>query len=172
MMEWYPPLGAFLRQVDNVTCRRIAARAQFFPAMQLPSWLVVVTGCLLMSAGCSSVQSFVESMVTGEGPTDPTYAGRQHFPVSPGEAVECLAEVARQQGWEVVSTGEEHDTQGERGQFFRIKPAASNGGKQAVTGIFYAEPSGSYVRISEQNGLPATLIEPLIAEIKKKLGDR
>jgi hypothetical protein len=86
--------------------------------------------------------------------------------------VECLIEVAPQQGWAVISTGEEHGTRGERGKFFRLETAARGGSGQTVTGIIYAEPSGSYVRISEQNGLPTTLVEPLIAAIKKKMGDR
>jgi hypothetical protein len=172
MMERHAPLGASLRTVGDVTCGRIASRAQYCLPMLLQSWLVVMTGCLTISAGCSSVPPFVESMVTGEAPRDTTYAGRQHFPVSPDEAVECLVEVARQQGWEVVSAGDEQDPQGERGKFFRIETAVPSGGTQSVSGIFYAEPSGSYVRISEENGLPETLVEPLIAEIKKKKDGR
>jgi hypothetical protein len=36
--------------------------------------------------------------------------------------------------------------------------------------LFDTEPSGSYVRISEHNGLPETLLEPLITAIKKHKG--
>jgi hypothetical protein len=98
----------------------------------------------------------VAELVTGEAPTDDTYAGRQHFPVTPDEAVACLITAAPQQGWEVVSTGEEYDPHGARGRFFRLASAAEGGAKHTVSGIFYAEPSGSYVRISEHNGLPET----------------
>lgn len=134
----------------------------------LSSLLVYLTTWLSLSAGCSSVSSSVTSLVTDETPTDQTYAGRQHLPVTPDEAVECLSDVAPQQGWEVVSTGEEYGTQGERGKFFRLAPTTLSGGQHSMSGVFYAEPSGSYVRISEQNGLPETLVEPLITEIKKK----
>jgi len=92
--------------------------------------------------------------------------------VSPDEALAFLRDVAPHQGWAVVSTGEEYDTYGQRGTFFRLAPIRGSGGPQTVSGVFYAEPSGSYVRISEQNGLPEPLIEPLITEIKKQKGYR
>ena len=133
---------------------------------------VFLLGCLSLSPGCSSVQSSVEALVTGETPTDETYAGRQHFPVTPNEAVACLITIAPQEGWEVVSTGEEYSTHGAHGAFFRLDPLAPSDDKKALSGVFYAEPSGSYVRVSEQNGLPESLVEPLIAEIKKKRRER
>jgi hypothetical protein len=114
----------------------------------------------------------VTELVTGDAPTDDTYAGRQHLPVTPDEAVECLINAAPQRGWTVVSTGEEYDPHGARGRFFRLAPTGQGDAKQPVSGIFYAEPSGSYVRISEHNGVPETLLEPLIAEIKKHKGYR
>jgi hypothetical protein len=125
----------------------------------------------LLSVGCSSLPPSVAALATGEAPADPTYAGRQHFPVSPEEALVFLRDVAPQQGWAVVSTGAEYDTSGQRGTFFRLATTGS-GESQMVSGIFYVEPSGSYVRISEQNGLPETLIEPLITAIKKQKGYR
>jgi hypothetical protein len=117
------------------------------------------------------VQSSVEALVTGEPPTDPTYAGRQHFPVTPRAAVECLIDIAPREGWQVVSTGEEYSTQGIQGMFFRLEPAQPRGENRVVSGVFYTEPTGSSVRVSEQNGLPESLVEPLIAEIKKKQRD-
>jgi hypothetical protein len=125
-----------------------------------------------LNTGCNAVPPAVTELVTGEAPTDPTYAGRQHFPVSPEQALEALRDIAPQQGWEVVSTGGEYDTQGQRGTFFRLATTSSDGEQQTVSGVFYAEPSGSYVRISQQNGLPEVLVEPLIAEIKKQRGNR
>jgi hypothetical protein len=110
----------------------------------------------------------MEALVTGEPPTDPTYAGRQHFPATPTEAVACLITIAPNEGWEVVSTGEEYSTRGPHGTFFRLEPVEPSGDKKALSGVFYAEPSGSYVHVSEQNGLPEPLVEPLIAEIKRK----
>jgi hypothetical protein len=125
----------------------------------------------LLSMGCNAVPPSVKELVTGEAPIDSTYAGRQHFPVSPDQALEALRDVAPQQGWEVVSTGGEYDTKGQRGTFFRLA-TTSDGEPQTVSGVFYAEPSGSYVRISQNNGLPEVLVEPLIAEIKKQKENR
>jgi len=126
-----------------------------------------------LSTSCNAVPPSVQELVTGEAPSDPTYAGRQHFPVSPDQALEVLRDIAPQQGWEVVSTGGEYDTKGQRGTFFRLATtAAPDGEQQTVSGVFYAEPSGSYVRISQNNGLPEVLVEPLIAEIKKQRGNR
>ena len=110
--------------------------------------------------------------MTGKTPTDATYAGRQHFPVTPHEAVACLITIAPREGWEVISTGEEYSTHGVEGAFFRVEPLKPSGDKKTLSGVFYAEPSGSYVHVSEQNGLPEPLVEPLIAEIKKKRRDR
>jgi hypothetical protein len=165
---WFPPV----REKGCVTRGRISCRTYNSSTVLLSSLRLCLTTWLFLSAGCSSVPSSVAALVTGEAPTDRTYAGRQHLPVTPEEALECLSDVAPQQGWAVVSTGEEYDTRGQRGTFFRLATTALSGGKQTVSGVFYAEPSGSYVRISEQNGLPETLVEPLIAEIKKKKGYR
>ena len=132
-----------------------------------PLLFAVLMGSLSLSTGCPSVQSSVEAIVTGEPPTDPTYAGRQHFPVTPREAVQYLIDIAPHEGWQVISTGEEYSTQGIQGIFFRLELVKPTTEKRALSGIFYAEPSGSYVRVSEQNGLPESLVEPLIAAIKK-----
>ncbi len=130
--------------------------------------LGVLLGCLWLNTSCQTVQSSVESLVTRETPSDPTYAGRQHFPVPPREAVECLSAIAPHEGWRVVSTGEEYSTQGIQGMFFRLEPDTPRGEKRVVSGVFSTEPTGSSVRVSEQNGLPESLVAPLIAEIKKK----
>ena len=129
---------------------------------------------LSLSAGCSSLPASVAALVTGEAPADPdpTYAGHQHFPVSPDEALAVLRDVAPQQGWAVVSTGEEYDTHGQRGRFFRLAPPKRSSETQTMSGVFYAEPTGCYARVSEDNGLPEPLVEPLITEIKKHKGYR
>jgi hypothetical protein len=79
-----------------------------------------------------------------------------------------LIAIAPQKGWKVVSSGAEYRAQGAAGAFFRIEPVERGSDTAERSGIFYAEPSGSYVRVSEQNGLPESLVEPLIAEIKKR----
>src|SRR5262249_33618068 len=110
-------------------------------------FLVGLRMWLSLSAGCSSLPASVAELVTGEAPrdADPTYAGRQHFPVSPDEALALLREVAPQQGWTVVSTGEEYDTHGQRGRFFRLALPKRGSEPQTISGVFYAEPSGAYV---------------------------
>lgn len=133
-------------------------------------WFLIIALCFLVIAACSSVQSTVQGIVTGEAPADETYAGRQHFPVSPGEAVDFLSDVAPRHGWKVVSTGDEYDVHGQRGKFFRIETDQLFGGKKTISGVFYSEKTGTYVRVSENNGLPEALVEPLIAEIKEKKG--
>lgn len=131
---------------------------------------------LFFIASCSSAPSTVESAVqrilTGEEPEDETYAGQQHFPVTPQEAVDFLVDVAPRHGWEVVSTGDEYDAYRKRGKFFRLEADEAISGKKVVSGVFYEEGTGAYVRISENNGLPETLVDPLIAEIKEKKGYR
>jgi len=128
----------------------------------------IAVWCLLTVSACSSVQSTVQGLVTGEEPTDETYAGRQHFPVTPQEAVDFLVAVAPRHGWAVVSTGDEYDAYGQRGKFFRVETDKLVDGKKTISGVFYAERTGAYVRVSENNGLPEVLVEPLIAEIKEK----
>jgi hypothetical protein len=122
-------------------------------------------------SACSSVQSSVQELVAQE-PRDETYAGRQHFPVTPQEATDLLTEVAPRNGWQVLSTGDEYDVHGQRGKFFRLEPIRRDAKKRNVSGVFYAEPGGAYVRVSEENGLPEELIQPLITAIKKNRGSQ
>jgi hypothetical protein len=134
------------------------------------SRLLIAAWCSLAVSACGSVQSTVQEIVTGEAPTDETYAGRQHFPVTPQEAIDFLLAVAPRHGWEVMSTGDEYDVYDQRGKFFRLETNQLLGGKKAISGVFYAEKTGAYVRVSENSGLPEALVEPLIAEIKEKKG--
>lgn len=121
--------------------------------------------CLSSLYGCGTVKSVVPGLGGNERAGD-----RQHLPVSPEEAVAILREVAPQNGWEVVSTGDEFDIHGPRGKFFRLEAARTIGGKKRVSGVFYSEPSGSYVTISDKAGLPEALVEPLTAAIKDQKG--
>ena len=66
-----------------------------------------------------------------------------------------------------MSSGYESRTHGAPGTFFRLKPSKPLGDQPPLSGVFYAEPSGSYVRVSETNGLPESLVEPLIANKRK-----
>ena len=126
--------------------------------------------CSAIVAGCMSTQSSVLSLITGESQEETDYGGRQHFPVSPQAAVDSLIVVAPQQGWEVVSTGDEYDAHGQHGKFFHIKPSKLGDDKKNISGVFYEEWKGSYVRISENNGLPEALVDALVAQIKANNG--
>ena len=173
-------IGRYLLCIPSLQVKSGRARRKIsYPAQDgfggLGCFLFVgLTMWLSLSAGCSSLQDSVVELATGEAPanSDPTYAGLQHLPVSPDEALAILRDVAPQQGWIVVSTGEEYDTHGQRGRFFRLAPPKRSDDSQTMSGVFFAEPSGSYVRVSDRNGLPEPLIEPLIMEIKKQKGYR
>ena len=97
-----------------------------YSSLLWPSLLGLLLSGLLLNTSCRSVQSSVEALVTGEPPSDPTYAGRQHFPVTPREAVEGLIDIAPHEGWQVISTGEEYSIHGIQGMFFRLEPVAAD----------------------------------------------
>jgi hypothetical protein len=122
--------------------------------------------CLSLLTSCSTVKSVVTGKKSDDLPAD-----RQHLPVSPEEAVAVLIEVAPQHGWTVVSTGDQFDIHGLRGKFFRLETDRFIGGAKSVNGVFFSESTGAYVMISDKNGLPEELVEPLIAAIKAQKAD-
>ncbi len=125
-------------------------------------WVILLCwGYLVSLSSCSTVKS----VVPGLG-GDSAAGDRQHFPVPPEEAVEILREVAPQKGWEVVSSGDEFDINGPRGKYFRLEAERTIGSKRVVSGVFFSEPNGSYVTISNKVGLPEDLVEPLSTAIK------
>ena len=133
------------------------------------SWhalLVVLLGCLWLNTSCQPVPSSVASLVTGEHTSDPTFAGRQHFrsPARSSRMSECHRP---HEGWRVVSTGEEYSTQGIRGMFFRLGPGTPRGETRVVSGALSTEPTGASVHVSEQNGLPESVVAPLLAQRAK-----
>jgi hypothetical protein len=129
-------------------------------------WVILLCwGYLVSLSSCSTVKS----VVPGLG-GDSAAGDRQHFPVPPEEAVEILREVAPQKGWEVVSSGDEFDINGPRGKYFRLEAERTIGSKRVVSGVFFSEPSGSYVTISNKVGLPEDLLEPLRTAIKGRTG--
>lgn len=127
--------------------------------------VLILCLCLPGLSGCGTVKSVVPGLGGNE-----SSGNRQHFPVTPEEAVTFLREVAPQHGWEVVSTGDEFDIHGPRGKFFRLEAERTIGSKKRVSGVFYSEASGSYVTISDKTGLPEALVGPLVAAIKERQG--
>jgi hypothetical protein len=161
------------RRTDATIPRAPATHATSRASLLRKSLFALCLSASALGIGCSELQSSVESLITGEAPADETYAGRQHFPVTPEEALACLITVAPQHGWEVVGSGHEYGMRGVPGTFFRLTPSTPSGEQPpTVSGVFYAEPSGSYVRVSLNNGLPEPLVEPLIAEMKRKVAER
>jgi hypothetical protein len=131
-----------------------------------PYFLMLWCSCLIGLGGCSKT---LDETIRDLG-QEKSVGGQQHLPVSPEEAVTVLLEVAPQNGWEVVSTGDEFDINGPRGKYFRLEAERTIGGKKSVSGVFFSEATGSYVTISDKTGLPEALVEPLIAAIKARRG--
>jgi hypothetical protein len=92
-----------------------------------------------------------------------------HLKITPEEALAILQEVAPQNGWKVVSTGDQFDLQGLRGKYFRLEVERFLGGAKDVGGVFFSEPSGSYVMVEKSGaGLPKDLTEPFLAAVEAR----
>jgi hypothetical protein len=128
--------------------------------------IALLCGWLFSFSGCRTVKSVVPGLGNGSS----AGGDRQHLPVTSEEAVVILSEIAPQHGWEVVSTGDEFDINGPRGKYFRLEIDRTIGGKKSVSGVFYNETNGCYVIVSDKNGLPEALVEPLIAAVKDRKG--
>ena len=130
-------------------------------------------------AGCSTVKS-AASVVPGAsyvpGLADSKSGGPQageklYFKISPDEALEILAEVAPQHGWQLASAGEQYDLQGLRGKYFRLETTRFLGGATEMNGVFFIEPEGTYVVVGKKyTGLPEELVEPFMAAVEAKTG--
>jgi hypothetical protein len=57
------------------------------------------------------------------------------------------------------------------GCIFWLEPLKPSGDKKTLSGVFYAEPSGTSVHVSKQNGLLESSVALLITEIKKNVRD-
>ncbi|MGH7961651.1 MAG: hypothetical protein ACRERD_07450, partial [Candidatus Binatia bacterium] len=90
--------------------------------------------CLWCLTGCG-----VTSLIPGAADTPPTpTAGEQlNLPVTPEEAIAVLREVALQNGWKLVRTGDQRDLQGLRGKYFWLQAEKFVGGRQYVSGVFF-----------------------------------
>ena len=131
-------------------------------------FFVLFFACLTHLTGCSTVKSLVPGM--GKDKSAAADSGeRLHLSVPPEEAVAILREVAPQNGWQVVSTGDQFDMQGPRGKYFRLETDRFIGGRKSVSGVFFSEPSGTYVIVGKQDtGLPEALAAPLTAAVEAR----
>ena len=141
--------------------------------MQNPRATAHLLSLLLCLASLSSCGT-VKSLVPGVGKDKSAAADigeRLHLKVTPEEAVAILREVAPQNGWLVVSTGDQFDMSGPRGKYFRLETEKFIGGRQSVSGVFFSEPTGAYVVVGKKDiGLPETLAAPLIAAVEAHRG--
>ena len=84
--------------------------------------------------------------------------------MTPEEALELLKEVAEQNGWKVVSSGDQYDMQGMRGKYFRLATERFIGGTKEMSGVFFSESTGTYVVVGKSDtGLPEALTGPFMA---------
>ena len=126
----------------------------------------------LFLLGCNPVRT-VKSVVPGfKNETSGMEAGdKLQLNVSPDEAVRILDEVAAQNGWSMISVGDQHDMQGQRGKYFRLQTNRFIGGPQEMTGVFFSDPAGSYVMIGKSGtGLPEELAPAFVTAVQQQSG--
>ncbi|MGE0823929.1 MAG: hypothetical protein AB7G75_13055 [Candidatus Binatia bacterium] len=116
---------------------------------------------------CNPVKT-VKSVVPGlNTDTGPEAGEKIHLRVAPEEAVRLLDEVAADNGWQMVSVGDQYDLQGKRGKYFRMETTRFIGGRKEITGVFFDEPNGCYVIVlKNESGLPEELVDPFLAKVK------
>ena len=91
--------------------------------------------------------------------------------VPPEQAVRILDEVAAQNGWSIVSVGDQYDMQGQRGKYFRMETTRFIGGRKQMSGVFFTEPEGSYVIVGKTDaGLPEELVQPFLTAVNEHVG--
>jgi hypothetical protein len=130
---------------------------------------LLLLGVTLFSLGCNPVRT-VKSVVPGlENETSGMEAGdKLQLRVSPDEAIRILDEVAAQNGWYMVSVGDQHDMQGQRGKYFRLETDRFIGGRKQMAGVFFSDPAGSYVMIGKSDtGLPEELAPAFVAAVQQ-----
>jgi hypothetical protein len=123
---------------------------------------------LIHITSCGTV-STVKSVLPGTKEENPGPAAGEklHLKVVPEEAIAILDEVAPQNGWTVLSVGDQYDLQGLRGKYFRLGTDRFIGGKKYVSGVFFSEPTGSYVIVGKSDtGLPQELAAPFVAAVE------
>ena len=121
----------------------------------------------LLSLACNPVRT-VKSVVPGLK-NEPAAGDKLQLKVSPDEAVRILDEVAAQNGWYMVSVGDQRDMQGQRGKYFRLETDRFIGGRQQVAGVFFSDPAGSYVMIGKHDtGLPEELVPAFVAAVQQQ----
>ncbi len=144
--------------------------------------IIVLIGsiALAMSIGCSTAKSVVSAVpgasyvpgLEAEQTSGPAVGAKLHFKLTPDEALKILATVAPAHGWELDAVGEQYDLQGLRGKYFRLLTRRFIGGVFEINGVFFSEPTGTYIVIGKKDtGFPQDLIEPFTAAVVAKTGE-
>ena len=95
-----------------------------------------------------------------------------HLKVTPEQAITILDEVAAQNGWSVISVGDQYDVQGQRGKYFRIEANHFIGGVKQMSGVFFSESGGCFVVIGKtDSGIPEELVDPFLAAVNAHVGE-
>lgn len=125
-----------------------------------------------LSFGCNPVKT-VKSVVPGlqSESSGPEVGEKLKLQISPDEAVRVLDDVAAENGWYLVSVGDQQDMQGHRGKYFRLETDRFIGGRKQMAGVFFSDPAGSYVIIGKHDdGLPEELVPAFMAAVQQRSG--
>lgn len=126
----------------------------------------------LLSLACNPIRT-VQSVVPGlkSESSGPGVGEKLKLQIPPDEAVKILDEVAAQNGWYLVSVGDQHDMQGRRGKYFRLETDRFIGGRKQMAGVFFSDAAGSYVLIGKYDtGLPQELVPAFVAAVQQQSG--
>jgi len=94
-----------------------------------------------------------------------------HLKVPTAQALKILDDVAAQNGWSIVSVGDQYDMQGLRGKYYRMETTRFIGGRKTMRGVFFDEPTGCFTVVGKNDsGLPTELVEPFLAAVNGQGG--
>ena len=89
-----------------------------------------------------------------------------HLKIPPDQAIKVLDEVAAQNGWAIVSIGDQYDMQGLRGKYYRLETTRFIGGRKQMSGVFFHETEGCFTVVGKvDSGLPTELVQPFLAAV-------
>lgn len=126
----------------------------------------------LFSLGCNPVKT-VRSVVPGlkSESSGPEVGEKLKLQIPPDEAVRVLDDVAAENGWHLVSVGDQYDMQGHRGRYFRLETDRFIGGRKEMAGVFFSDAAGSYVLVGKYDtGLPQELVPAFMAAVQQRSG--
>jgi hypothetical protein len=133
--------------------------------------LFLLLSASLLSLACNPIRT-VQSVVPGLKSESSAEVGEKlKLQIPPEEAIKVLDEVAAQNGWYLVSVGDQHDMQGRRGKYFRLETDRFIGGRKQMAGVFFSDAAGSYVIIGKYDtGLPQELVPAFTAAVQQQNG--